>query len=55
MKHLKKFNESVLGNLLEDTKSEWYKYLGKTGSDEWSTNLQSILNRKHINITPSTI
>lgn len=46
--HLKRFNESVLGNLLNHKQDDvkYYTYLGETGSDIWFSNLSKILSRE---------
>lgn len=48
MKYFKLFNESVLGNLMDDSESSVYRYLGKPNLPIWSNNLRDILETKSI-------
>ncbi len=54
MKHMKKYNESILGNLMDSTrgrdKTDMYTYLGDTNSGEWYGNLENILKDKKYSI-----
>ena len=50
MKHLKRFNESVLGKLMDSDRgrdsSELYKFLGETNSGTWLSSLTYIIKNK---------